>query len=329
MHNEPKKIANIKANVTDDCPKDYVDAIKMYWQINNEKFTYLVRTVSDKFNLSQPELIKIIKQFSNVSLYRFCNGCGSYERHQAKNRSVFNYITKNLEQQKVRCEYCTKQKLEVGLEYKRNKNVEFDPLNNAIKNENWNNLSDFERQVLYNCLKMNFHQIKYHYGNILGRKHFIKLIIALENIANQNLIILNRNFANNYIFDYHYLDKLLEYRDHIYSEAKSQTTNKNSFNQGSDTNTIKMTLTFNTNQKHPYSPRYSGLINFEERIVINPNIEYIFGHWQRDNNNMYLTLTPLEEINKQPNQRSIESLPISLQEGIADFLSKLGQNIDY
>lgn len=82
----------------------------------------------------------------------------------------------------------------------------------------------------------------------------------------------------------------------------------------------------NKDQYHPDSPTHAGTFTLKERIVLEPGVEYIYGFWPRANENMYLTMTPLKNLDKFPIQKKISDHPISLQKGIEEFLKKLGEN---
>jgi hypothetical protein len=72
---------------------------------------------------------------------------------------------------------------------------------------------------------------------------------------------------------------------------------------------------------------YAGTVTFKERIVIEPNVEYAFGQWQRAKKNLYLTMIPIDKLEKMPTQKKISKLPISIKQGVTDFLTNIGKNI--
>jgi hypothetical protein len=96
-----------------------------------------------------------------------------------------------------------------------------------------------------------------------------------------------------------------------------------------ETNEIKFKLTINENQQHPDQPLHAGTVTFKERIVIEPGVEYIFGQWQRAKKNLYLTMIPIDNLEKTPTQNRISKLPISLQKGITDILNNIGKKLDF
>ncbi|WP_179317196.1 hypothetical protein [Winogradskyella undariae] len=325
MEHNYVKIKNIQLKIFKNCPKEHEQIIKLYWQFNDFKLINKPGELNKKFSISQSQLSHIITSYSSLSFYFFCENCNTYEKHIVKSQTGFKdlilYKSRSYSYQK--CDYC-KLEEETASEIEKQKRIEELTLNSydAIASKNWQNLSNFEKGVLSTCLKMNFNQVKTHYGKILGQSQFIKLIHALKNIENQGLLILEKDSRNDYIINYEYLEKLLDFKDEIDFLEKSSISNNVK-------NTIKLKLTINDKQNHPNSPMFSGIVNFKEKIVIEPDVDYIFGHWQRANNNMYLTLTPIADVEKLPEQKRISNLPISLRKGITNFLNNLGENLDF
>lgn len=163
-------------------------------------------------------------------------------------------------------------------------------------------------------------------GKLLGQDNFYHLIKSLENIEAQNLIVLHRDSWNNYITNFQYLSSLENYKEEI-NFKKERPEETTAFDDA--TNTLKFKLTINDVQNHPDSPKFSGIVKFKEKIVINPNVDYIFGMWQRANDNIYLTLTPQEDLDKLPTQKRLSNLPVTLQEGITNFLNNMGKDVDF
>ncbi len=49
------------------------------------------------------------------------------------------------------------------------------------------------------------------------------------------------------------------------------------------TNEIKFKITTNKYQKHPDSLAHAGTVTFKEKTIIEPDVKYIFGLWNRSN----------------------------------------------
>lgn len=330
MKHNHAQIGKIKLEISDNCPKEYLNTLQYYWELQDSDLVNTPKQLKKKFQISQTELTQLVATYTTLTLYCFCENCISFEKHQVKSQSAFRQVlsdTLSRTWNTYNCNFCKEEKQkQLEIEQQKNQDELLLNLNTAIQSKNWNNLSNFERNVLSKCLEMDFNQVKIHYGKVLGKLHFIKLIRALENIEHQRLLKLNRSDSNNFITSYQYLEVLQEYNNEI--KVISEQTNS-SVNSDTEGDTIKLKLTINEQQYHPDSPMYSGTVKFKERIVIEPDVEYIFGQWHRANDNMYLTLTPLENFEKLPEQKKISKMPISMQKGITDFLNKMGEEIDF
>lgn len=331
MENKNEQIANLQLHITEDCSKIDKKIIDLYWELQNHDFINSPRSIKKKFNITQTQLTKIISSHTSITFYTYCKSCNSYEKHKATSQSNFK---QTISHQRGRgssifkCEDCKELEREQNYLKQKKKDEEFNQkLNDAILSKNWEHLSIFEKILLGNSLEMDFDQLKKHYYSKLGQSLYYKFIRALENIENLYLLILYRDtWHNNYIINHKYLPKLLEYKDEInFVEEKPQ----NSVTEDEETNTIKLKLTVNEIQNHPDSPMFAGTVTFQEKIIIEPGVEYIFGHWQRANNNLYLTLTPLENMDKLPTQKRISNLPVSMQKEVTDFLNNLGKNLNF
>ncbi|SHG41294.1 hypothetical protein SAMN05444396_11180 [Flavobacterium segetis] len=328
MEDQNTKIANLQVKISENCTEKEKQIIELYWEFNKIEVINSPKHVKNTFNIRFAELNKIIGTYSEVSFFLFCEHCQSYEFQKMSSVTKYKEITKlhrhGNSHLNFKCFHCQsiEENQAIIEKHKAHKKL-MQKLNQAIETKNWNNLNHFEREILSNCLEINFTQLKKKYGGQLGKESFIKLIRALDNIANENLLHLLRGGWNNYIYDYQYVTRLTEFKDEIKVPEKPTP---NGAKIDVDTNELKFKLTINDRQHHPDSPEHAGTVTFKERIVIEPGVVYIFGLWNRANDNLYLTMTPLENLEKTPITKRINSHPISLQEGIADFLNRLGKD---
>lgn len=319
MEIKNEHITNIQLQISENCPQKEKHILQIYWKLQDLKFVNTPKQIIDKFELTQPILNKLNSAYSTLSFFVYCKNCNSYENNQVKSKTKFIQFTKKAESSK--CDYCRQQAKEIlNLENELIRNVLIQKLENAIDNQNWKNLSNFEKGVLINSLKMDFRELSKHYGNILGQTQFIIFVRALERIEQQDLLVLHRDSRTNYITNFQYFNTLSDYIDAISFEEEIQ---ESSFESNHETDELKFKLFIDKKQFHPDSPLYAGTITFKERVVIEPGVEYIFGAWQRAKDNLYLTMTPLHNLEKLPVQKRIHEKPISLQKGITDFLNNL------
>jgi hypothetical protein len=329
MEDREEKIVNLQLLVDENCTEKEKEIINFYWELKDTEFVNTQKQLKERFEISQTELSKIIARQSELSFYMHCESCNSYENQQVKSRSKYLEISKLKRNYhfSYTCNHCTKlEQQKADKEKKEAHKIFLQKFEKAIDDKNWNNLSNYEREVLSDCLQMNFTKLKQKHGGGYGTQSFIQLIRILEKIANQNLIQLIRNQRNNYIDSYQYLPRLSEFKDEI---KVSKIVTESYVKNNNESNELKFKLTINDNQHHPDSPLHAGSVTFKERIVIEPGVEYIFGMWQRAKENLYLTMIPIENFEKLPSQKRISSQPISLQKGITDFLNNLGKDLDF
>ena len=329
MENTPEKIANLQVKIAENCSEKEKEIIKFYWEFQGTDFVNTPTQVKNTFGISQREMRSITKH-SKLSYYKYCNSCNSYENLEATSISNF-FETNPIKLKRInisgafKCNYCDSLELEKQQLEKQEANRKFvQKFEQAIEFKNWNNLNRFEREILCNCLEMKFSQLGKKYGDQNGQGFYIKLIKALEKIAEENLLYLVRDRRrNNYISDYQYLPRLAEFKDEI---KPPQKVTPSYVETNNETNELKFKLIVNKNQYHPDSPTHAGTVTFNQLIVIQPGVEYIFGLWNRANENLYLTMTPLENLEKTAQTKSISKQPISLQQGITDFLNNMGKD---
>lgn len=320
MEKSHEIIANIKIQFSENCTELQNKILQDYWEFKDLDFDNNPKKCKEKYKLSQSDLSKIIRDFSSLLFYRKCDKCNSFEKHEVKSISSFKTIVNKT---KHICFHC------IIEEYDENEKIEKEKikiarakLTDAIENKNWKNLSKFELNVFVKCLDLNNSDLKSYFGDILGQKNFIKLIKALESIEKQNLIVLQRNKYNNYITDHQYLSTLKEYKDEIIDEYNNyQSIAESNY----DTNELKLKLTINESFNHPDSPQYAGTIIFKERIVIEPNTEYVFAQWTRSDNNLFFSLVPLKSLEKLPKQERISEQPKLIKEIIEDFFKNINK----
>lgn len=328
METANNKIANLKVEISENCTEKEIEIIKVYWELEEIKFVNTPKQIIEKFELSQRELSKLIASCSTLSFYVPCKNCNSYENHQAKSKTQFVELIKKAginSRSIFKCCDCILQEHEkLNLEKAKKQDELIQKFENAITDKNWRNLSKFEKGILVNCLTMNFKKLTNHYGNQLGQSQFILLIKALENIANQNLLLLERDRRTNYIVGFQKLERLSDFSEEIFVQEE---ISESSVEVDSETNELKFKLVINKNQYHPDSPTHAGTFTLKERIVLEPDVEYIYGFWPRANECLYVTMTPLKNLEKLPTQKRISDYPISLQTGIQDFLRNLGKKL--
>lgn len=319
-------IQNVQLTFTDSCLEEHKDLINFYWRFKPDtlEFDNKPTYVKDQYKVQNLTILnQIVASGSKLTYYLKCTSCKSYELNQSTSHTDFNKITKKLEDQRktFKCDYCKHQEEKVKSKQEEEKRTAiFEKLDKAVDRKRWESLTDFQYELLNRCLSTDFNEIKKHYWNELGRSQFVRLFIELQNLADIDLIIIQRNKSGDRVLGYQYYGRLKE--EFKYCPRINKTKNEPNF-PNDTTNQLKFRLTLNHGSNHPDSPKYAGIITFKERIVIEPNVEYTFAQWKRSGDNLYLTLIPTEEVYPAPNQMPISRLPTTLQDGIQSFLRNI------
>lgn len=332
MENQNKKIANPQLFISENTTPREKEILLEYWEFKSNELVNKPKSVKEKFNLSTTDLNKLISNHAVFSFYVFCSECNSYEKQEAKSQTTYNDIMRQLYSRNYivfKCDNCETERLK---QIEHEKSVKHEKLINrmrlAVENKNWEQLTEFESSVLSKCLEIRFEKLKRHFGKILGQQKFILLIRALERIEELDLLSIQRNgYYNNYIISYEPLPILNNHKHEFQVTEKAKKEPANHQIDTGSIDTLKFKLTIDEFSDHIDKPKYSGLVKFSKKIVIEPNVDYVFGQWRRSNNELYLTLTPLDKMNNLPKQNRINDLPVTLQKGIRDFLNTMGKNI--
>lgn len=335
MDNIDEIIANIQVKISNDISEEKIEILKKYWEYDeNLKLVNQPTQLRKAMGMSQKDLIDLVVDHSAMSFYRFCPECNSMELQNPKSQTQFRGCVSSLKNSyyHFRCMHCKELILEQQEQKKLLQEVErqeelkekLKAYNVAINEKAWRNLSDFENDVLKHAIQLNDigELKKYYYGK--GLQDYKMLFTALRILEAEKLVFLTTDNRNkNFIENYQYLPRLSA--EYEFKQNKEEHTNKGSSVQiNNETKEIKFKLTVNKNQVHPDSPAHAGTVTFKEKIVIEPGEEYVFGLWNRANEELYLTMVPLEKIENLPVQKRLQSYPMHIRKGIEDFLNSFG-----
>lgn len=302
MGNINEKVSNIRVQVSEKCTEREKSIIELYWKFNGFEFLNTAKSIMETFEISQSQLNKLISSRGLLMFSIPCGSCPKFDDFQASSRLNFKSIinqalTSNLIST-YKCSFCiSKEQEEAYLKNVQEQKKINENLEKAIETENWLHLSNFQKGMLCNCFKMNFVELKKHYRPILGLDNWILFIESLETIESYNLLSLQKDSTTKEIINYRYLDKLTSFKNEI---SIKEATTKSSFDLDIETNELKFRLTTNKDQHYPDRPSHTGTIIFNQKIVIEPGVEYIYGLWKRDNENLYLTMIPKKNLERLP-----------------------------
>ena len=310
------KINSHRVEINDTCKPDYIEAIKKYWILENNKFINKPTVLGKPFGFSAYEFGNMVKSESKFIIEIQCDTCSNIESIQVNSQSKFATLKSELYDSKTKLFYCSKckslketQRLE---ELEKQKMIRIEKQNLAIKNQVWSVLSPFQLNVLQ-C--------------IIKNKGISKLNTKFKNTPNNiiwsavftlrdlNLIILHNKEDTKYIQNVSFLPGL----EALLPEVSNVIKNEPKITYNNSTKELKLRLTQNSSPKNGDSPLYSGVLNFEEDVLIEKGTQYTFGVWKREFDNLYFTLIPTDSLYKAPRQQAISSQPKHIREAIQDF----------
>jgi len=140
MENKNKKLTNTQLLISQDCPKEHQQIIKLYWQRKGLEFINKPDEINTKFNIQQSKLSKIISSYSALSFYLFCKTCDSYEKQIVISQTRFKQLLPLKSRFSIshKCDYCCQEETRaLEIEQQKRQNELIQNLENAIENKNW------------------------------------------------------------------------------------------------------------------------------------------------------------------------------------------------
>ena len=332
MKNITEKIANIKINFFDNCSEKEKNIINEYWEINEKfEFTNGLKEIKLSHNLTSKELTNLIQNHTSLNFYGYCSKCNSYEHNSCTSRSSCASLMHSIKKRYhvYECKNCIRigreiMDAEIEEEIKEDNRLQKIFQLKAIEDKEWMELNKFDYYVLKSCIDFNsFESLKRYYKKKIGEKNYPNLFISMKTLEKNSLLKLSFFEYNKYwISDYQFHPNLKEeffkslvIRD---SEFEAQKINPT---QDSPAEELKIELTINDISDHPDKPKFAGIVSFKENIVLKKGVKYVFGMWERVNNELHLTFIPAEKIAKSPKQIRLSKESKYIQEIINDFLN--------
>ncbi|MDN3619400.1 hypothetical protein QWY81_08045 [Polaribacter undariae] len=312
------KIDSHRLEINETCNPEYIEAIKKYWVLENNKFINKSTVLGKPFGFSAYEFGNMVKAESKLFIEVKCDTCPNIESKQVKSQSNFITIKSNLCDTKTRLVNCAKCKAKIETqkleELEIQNEIRIEKQKFAIKNQTWLNLTPFQLNALH-CIIQNkgISKLFTKFNNTPNNN----IWSAIYTLRNLNLIVLHYKEDNSHVIRTSFLPELESLLPTVNRLVKSKP--KATYN--STSKELKIKLTKNNNVKNRDSPIYSGVLNFEEDVHIEKGTQYTFGVWKLEFDNLYFTLIPTDSIYKAPSQQSTSSQPKHLKDAIQDFFN--------
>ena len=293
-------VNNHQVNYSENCSEDIKEQIQKYWEINNDEFINKPKSIANSLGIPTHEVSILMRKHSSLAFEISCDRCNENTQHIVYSQTAYNQIARK---SAYICQSCLDIIAEnERIEVERIRQEKIKHLTDAIENKHWEKLNRYEYKMLYNLIiANNFNAFLNHY-NSKKSKHFWAAIFKLRDLA---LIVLEYRQYGNTIINALYLKELSDALPPP-SELDEEHTMKEDTSFNKETNELRFKLTKNPNSFSYDSPEYSGVLEFQQTVVLKPGIEYSFGAWKRQNDVLYLSIIPTEDKPLLPKQKNKE-----------------------
>lgn len=295
--------------------------IEDYWSMENDEFVNNFTYLSQKYNLKNHEITKLVKANSYCIVNEKCLNCN--EMFERKVETKGNFKNKN---HKKRCEKCQidylqeqqraeEERIEIGrifLEHYNNQKKQKFEL--AIQNKRWLDLNEYELEILKMILQSeNLKDIKRTVFN--GDFHDQSIWRSVNKLEKLGLIVIERGYENR-VENIDYSNELM---NHLTTPIKTKVSEILSFSLLKKDNKISA--------RHP---DYSGTFTPNTDIILKAGVKYISGGWILSDNSINLNFKPLAN-SDVPIQTKIEEEPKIVGDLINQMFNplKLNENDEF
>lgn len=304
-----------------DCPENLRELIESYWELDEmmvfkKRPKELLNLLPD---LTLAKIIEYVGKYSKLTFYAYCENCNSYEYQEASTQSSFVTKTKIHKSKKItfQCQHCelTAQLEEITENIRHANLLEF-KANQAVDEERWKLLNAFQYELLRQCVDKEFWKLKSSYWYKLGKDRYRKLFIEMEHLARLNLIVIYKDSTEKYISGFKCFDCVKEKVQDLPFILKIDNS------PCVDLKSKKHSIQVKLDQSLKFEKKlfFSGVLNLQERIILEPHVEYSIKLEGRDDGYFNLTIEAKQEIEPFVEDRQRSGSLIKLEDGIKSFL---------
>ncbi|SDS99942.1 hypothetical protein SAMN05192545_2536 [Maribacter dokdonensis] len=270
-----------------------ISLINSYWSYNKGEFINKPKLLANEKNISLYDLILTIKEYSHVDLECNCGSCNETLKQEVTSQTQFISILKNLSL----CKECiAKRKLKE--EEEKRKLIEIRRKEHELAE------IKYRQQTAFNSAIERYKETRIHEDEARFMIHFINTCpnrISLsyynENYLNfyklklLELIHIEENFADEYaVISYPEELKDLLVREINKNSLGTKPTIANTWSR------LSFLLEKNKTYRNIHTPRFSGTLLIKEDVYLEKGTKCLYGVWDRDHNDAWLTLTPTSDI---------------------------------
>jgi len=285
----------------------FLSIINEYWEIVGNKFVNLPSSIEIKYDIDRQILLDIIQKNSVLKLFANCINCEVTISGFTKSQSDFKSKLRSFDT--LKCTDCKqKESVRVIELQKKQDNYVKNRMLLAITEQRWEQLNEMEFNILKSMLQFqDFKAFTKSEHPKYEKKFFWRTIFHLEGLF---LIYLKKS-ETGFIIGYKTLFELKERIGELkIKKVKTEHVILDKLNFRLVKNKI-----FNEFDES----EFSGIITFNQEIILKPNTKYSYGVWNKLNGDMHISIIPLNELESKPKQHSLSNEPIHIQEALREY----------
>ncbi len=281
-----------------------ISIINEYWEIADNKFINLPNSIEAKYDIDRQTLLNIIQKNSALKLFANCVSCEVVISDFAKSQSGFKSKLRCLSV--LKCIGCRQKENDriIELQEKQDNYIKNRMLK-AITEQRWEQLNNMEFNILKAMLQFpDFKSFTKSEHSKYEKKFFWRTIFHLEGLF---LIHLKKS-ETGFVIGYKTL-----------LELKKRIGELNIKNEHVLLDKLNFRLVKNKIFNEFDESEFSGIITFNQEIILKPNTKYSYGVWNKANGDMHISIIPLNELESKPKQHSLSNEPIHIQEALREY----------
>ncbi|APA64257.1 hypothetical protein [Maribacter sp. 1_2014MBL_MicDiv] len=315
------KYSVIIRNNPDD---ETLNLLNRYWLFEKGHFLNKPKKLAAEKKIRIRELFDIIKEYSHSILTINCKNCINLVERNVNSQSSFAELVRN----KPLCKACeairkkendeaNKRILEIWKqeqEQQEKNNQSILRFYEAIQRFEETRFDNNEARFILNFIK--------NHGNIVSWAYYIENYSIYNKFKLLGLLEIEENTIDKYV--------TITYPEQLEGLLSELLKTEASTNEPKDSNPwsrLSFHLEKNKSYRNSNTPRFSGTIIFKEDIVIKKGTKCLYGVWDRDHDDAWLTLTPTSDIIVAKN-KPIHKEPEHIRDLLNRFLDN-PENRDY
>lgn len=310
-----EKIENKKFEIIIDSKldNDTNDILSRYWKFDGTEFPERIGEIGKKYDRYYTQLLQVVKKSSKAIIADYCLDCGVELKIEVTSQTKFmeTYRGENRcnDCKEIHEKYLTQKKGEDRLRYYKNRILKF---NKSVEERAWEKLSLEENRLLLRIIEAPNQNIDFGNFEYLPNSEKLKLVDKFISLGLIDPGLEHDSEDNDFCFSPILPNSLKQYLKPFDSKSNEHYSKEWS--------RISFELKRNQGFRNSNTPLYNGTITFNQDVIIKAGTKCLYGVWARENDNTWLSVTPVSDIIVSQNN-SIDNEPEPTRSILDRFLN--------